>query len=536
MAGYPLGPVAYFEYIDELAQLRRLRRPRVPHTLTAIRRTRVAQWLVHSRPNQRRMRLGPNSALSAASASDGPSNSPVGACPLRNVTSTLRHLVVAELEVADAAPVVRARVASPRDARAMIASATTAGLALGEHARLRRADAGDVADRVDAGELRLERQRVRPGSSRRRVMPDSATTVGRAVHRHAEEQVVGHLAAVGEQRHLARRDRARARSCCGCHVDAALRERGEQRLPTRRATAGSAPATASPARSRIASRSPRSVRKSCISSAVSLGAGGHLNGVDVTADDDPSAVELGEHVAQRERAGAPCRTRGRPRRRPGVAPGSRSAPSATTRTSASNAPASVSTRLRRRIDRPDRRLHEPHARLDDVAVRVAHRVGGRPPEHHVELREPEHEAVGSGRSARRRRRHRTRPTTASSARGRRTPHPAPQPACAASRLSVESYPLRNLPRLRLWSKLGWWRNRCSTTSATFSSASPRPRWRVPVPRPSLRDQGVVRPGEAHPGALRGTGDRRRGGSGRLRARDRGRLPLRASPWRRTTTR
>ena len=31
------------------------------------------------------------------------------------------------------------------------------------------------------------------------------------------------------------------------------------------------------------SRSPRSVRKSCMSSAVSLGAGGHLNGVDVTA-------------------------------------------------------------------------------------------------------------------------------------------------------------------------------------------------------------------------------------------------------------
>ena len=31
------------------------------------------------------------------------------------------------------------------------------------------------------------------------------------------------------------------------------------------------------------SRMPRSVRKSCTSRAVSLGAGGHLNGVDVTA-------------------------------------------------------------------------------------------------------------------------------------------------------------------------------------------------------------------------------------------------------------
>ena len=37
MAGYPLGPVAYFEYIDTVAQLRRLRRPRVPHPLTVNR-------------------------------------------------------------------------------------------------------------------------------------------------------------------------------------------------------------------------------------------------------------------------------------------------------------------------------------------------------------------------------------------------------------------------------------------------------------------------------------------------------------------
>ena len=41
-----------------------------------------------------------------------------------------------------------------------------------------------------------------------------------------------------------------------------------------------------------------------MSRAVSLGAGGHLNGVDVTATIDPAALELGEHVAQRERAGS----------------------------------------------------------------------------------------------------------------------------------------------------------------------------------------------------------------------------------------
>lgn len=33
---------------------------------------------------------------------------------------------------------------------------------------------------------------------------------------------------------------------------------------------------------REVSRIPRSVRKSCINKAVSLGAGGHLNGVEVT--------------------------------------------------------------------------------------------------------------------------------------------------------------------------------------------------------------------------------------------------------------
>ncbi len=61
--------------------------------------------------------------------------------------------------------------------------------------------------------------------------------------------------------------------------------------------------------------------------------------------------------------------------------------------SPSSSPASVCTRRVCRVDRPDRRLHESHPRLDELAVRVADGRGHRPPEHHVELREAEHEGV-----------------------------------------------------------------------------------------------------------------------------------------------
>jgi hypothetical protein len=46
-----------------------------------------------------------------------------------------------------------------------------------------------------------------------------------------------------------------------------------------------------------------------------------------------------------------------------------------------------------RIDGADRRLDELHTGLDDVAVGVEHGIGLLAPEHHVELREPEHEAL-----------------------------------------------------------------------------------------------------------------------------------------------
>ncbi len=92
------------------------------------------------------------------------------------------------------------------------------------------------------------------------------------------------------------------------------------------------------------------------------------------ADDHPAAVEVGQHVAQRERAGdgvelvAALDQAGRGRRvevgaerddedvgveRPGVGLDA----------------------LGDRVDRPDGRLDEPHAGLDEVAVGVAHGVG-----------------------------------------------------------------------------------------------------------------------------------------------------------------
>ena len=46
-----------------------------------------------------------------------------------------------------------------------------------------------------------------------------------------------------------------------------------------------------------------------------------------------------------------------------------------------------------RIDFANRALDELHTRLDDVRIRKPDGVGSRSPEHHVELREPEHERV-----------------------------------------------------------------------------------------------------------------------------------------------
>ena len=246
------------------------------------------------------------------------------------------------------------------------------GLALGEHARLRRADAGDVADRVDAGELRLERQRVdrdpavdgharfarpppAPGAPARR---GRGRTASRRRRRASPPGAPGRAAArasAGASRSRARRTRPAAPS-------------------TRRATAGSGAGSGMTSEICERSRSPRSVRKSCISSAVSLGAGGHLNGVEVTAT---MTRPPSKSASTSRSANAPAHrvelvaALDQARRRLGVQIG---AERDDEDVGVERAGVGLDA-LGVGIDRADRRLHELHAGLDEVAVGVAHLLG-----------------------------------------------------------------------------------------------------------------------------------------------------------------
>ena len=149
------------------------------------------------------------------------------------------------------------------------------------------------------------------------------------------------------------------------------------------------------------------------------------------ADDHPAAVEVGQHVAQRERAGhrvelvAALDQPGRGRR---------------VEVGAERDDQDVGVERRRRRSRPawrpgrstDRGLHEAHARLDEVAVRVEHRRRPRSARTSRRAWRSRRRSRRSGRSGRPRRRRRTRRTTASSARGHRSRHPAPGPARAGT--------------------------------------------------------------------------------------------------------
>ena len=111
------------------------------------------------------------------------------------------------------------------------------------------------------------------------------------------------------------------------------------------------------------------------------------------ADDDAPALEPVEHVARRERAGLGVELVTRldqPRRRGRVEVGAERDHQDVRVEGAGGGldPARV------RVDRHHVRLHETHAGLRDVGVRMVD-LGGRPAaEHHVELGEAEHEAVG----------------------------------------------------------------------------------------------------------------------------------------------
>ena len=298
-------------------------------------------------------------------------------------------------------------------------------LALGEHARLRRADAGDVADRVHVGERRLERVRVdrdpavdaEPGRRRR---PSGARAWGR--------RGTGRRAARCRRRawRPCARGRARAR-----HV------RGPTSMPRSANAASSASDAAGDggigtgngitSDTSDCSRTPVLTRCSCSEQRGLARRRRALERRRRDPDDHPSAGEVGEHVAQRERAGvgvelvAALDQAGRRRRvevgaerdhqdvgleRAGVGldPLGRAGRSTAPRPARTARPAS---RRRRTGGTPRRRSCGRTSRRASRSRTRSRRTG---------------------RSARRRRRHRARPTTASSAPDPRTPRPAPRPA------------------------------------------------------------------------------------------------------------
>ena len=123
------------------------------------------------------------------------------------------------------------------------------------------------------------------------------------MHRHAEEQVVRQLVAVVEPGHPAVSGPARTTRRPGCHP--MPRSSNAARITSDACGDGGigvgSGITSDDLRRARAARAR--ARKSCISSAVSLGAGGHLNGVDVTPTTTRPPSNRVQDVARRERAG-----------------------------------------------------------------------------------------------------------------------------------------------------------------------------------------------------------------------------------------
>jgi hypothetical protein len=141
------------------------------------------------------------------------------------------------------------------------------------------------------------------------------------------------------------------------------------------------------------SRRPRSSKKSCTRSAASLGAGGALERLARHPDDDRTALESREHIAQGEGAGDAVEL-GAFLHEPW---GGRLVV-----ISAEGHDEDVGLErsrvghdaLSRRVDLAHDGLENANARFHDGAVGVLDRCRRLTPEHHVELREAEDEAVG----------------------------------------------------------------------------------------------------------------------------------------------
>ena len=329
---------------------------------------------VHSRPNQRRTRSAPKSDLSAASSRLGPSSAPRGACTAEEGHLDLAHLPCAELQVADAAAVVRRRVGLAADPGDQLRG-DDRGLALGEHARLRGADAGDVAHGVHVRRTSCAASAGRPGSSRPRPGP----TRGRPRARGAPARR-GRGRRASRSRPPAGRSgwpgRGSGRGCPGARRCRARRTRS---AAPRDAAGDGGIGTPSGITSDTLDRSsrPRAARWSWTSSAVSLGAGGHLNGVEVTATTTCPPSNDDEHVTRRERAGHRVELvagldQARRRLRVQVGPERHHEHVAVQRTVVGLDPA------RGRVDGADRGLHEADAGRREVGVAVQDVVRARP--------------------------------------------------------------------------------------------------------------------------------------------------------------
>ncbi len=121
------------------------------------------------------------------------------------------------------------------------------------------------------------------------------------MHRDAEEHLIRHLGPVAQHRDLPVRVE-RLHQAVLHEPDAALRECGEDRLRGVGRRRNRRPGRGSP--TEISLGRPTAlrgvVRKSCSSSAVSLGAGGHLNDFPAHADDSRSQFVPREDLAQGE--------------------------------------------------------------------------------------------------------------------------------------------------------------------------------------------------------------------------------------------
>ena len=183
----------------------------------------------------------------------------------------------------------------------MIAVGDHGGLALGEHAGLRRADARDVADRVHVRERGLERQRV----DRDPAVDASARTPRRPRARGAPARRGTGRRASRRRRRAPRPcapGRARARACSGCHsmprsanaASSASDAAGDGGIGTRqRHHQRDLGLLAQPALGEVVVHQQRGLARR----------GRALERRRRHADDHPAAGEVGEHVAQRERAG-----------------------------------------------------------------------------------------------------------------------------------------------------------------------------------------------------------------------------------------